>query len=356
MNKYIPWFLVIFLVLTSCASPQPQYEYEDLQMPAESYEPEVETPFPTHTPESLESPAVSATVVPIPDFAERIVLSGFGGGGINCQFEKPPAPSVTGGTMYRVTPPSPDMVDSDYGAKSYPRGAQICISGAPEDVPIAVRLTSPGQDLVLTTEVKAVPDPEDPDRVLNLLWTAYPNDGSLGGGWRAHDGFPSETVLEIWWPGALPNGIWQVEASWPGQTVYGQFEANTRILPEISLYDPRAGSEILPNFDGTPYACHRAASRDSYRIVAENFMPGSLVYLLIYDGDLEARLYFKTAFIADASGAAVLDLPLVFQPGSKYHIVGVPENVSTLTMNDGVEADRFAFSLIANAMDCFVVP
>jgi hypothetical protein len=167
----------------------------------------------------------------------------------------------------------------------------------------------------------------------------------------------------LWWPGSLAKGTWQVEVSWPGQTIYGQFVANTRNLPEISLSDPRAVSQLFPNIDATgPYTCHLALNSESHQIVAENFQAHSLIYILMYSSppytahSPETKLQFQTAIYTDENGFAVAELPPDLVPGNRYHILGVPEEVSTVTWNDGFEENAFAFTAIANAMDCFILP
>ena len=348
----------------ACIAIRPNLE--DTSLPTVQIEPTAAiTPL---TPES--EPSSTSVNVPIPDFAESIIFQSYGGGWASCSFELPAAPSVTGGTLYRVTQPLPDSSPDDPDGGSYPRGAQLCIAGAPEDQPIAVKLTSPDLNVFLTAEIKTVVDPWD-DQFLSVLWTGYPENWSLegadhvlsGGGQRGYEGFPSQVILDLWWPGSLAKGIWQVEVSWPGQTVYGQFVANTRNLPEISLSDPRAVTQLFPNIDAVgPYTCHLASDSESHQIVAENFQANSLIYILIYSSppytanSPETKLQFKTAIYTDENGFAVAELPADLVAGNRYHILGVPEEVSTVTWNDGFEENAFAFTAIANAMDCFVLP
>ena len=313
-------------------------------------------------------PSLAVTPIPIPQFEESIILYGYGGGGAFCQFPVPPAPSVIGGTVYFVEPVSEPV---HLGEHLYPRGADLCISGAPQDQPVQIKLISPDQQVSLTAEIEIRVNPLY-EFIYDVYWTGYPDSWSLENGehllgvgaGKENAESPLDVELSLWWAGFLAKGTWQVEVSWAGQTIDGEFYANTRNLPEISLYDPRFESQILPNVDGfLPYTCHMAVETGPYRAIVENASPNSLMYVLVYSispepaaGGEKASLYYQASVNTDGAGNGTVELATTFLPGGKYYVFGVPEGVSSVAWNDGFQENAFSFAAIANAMDCFIMP
>ncbi len=149
---------------------------------------------------SQPEPLSTSTPIPIPDFADSIILYGGGGGGTFCQFELPPAPSVIGGTTF---------------SEFYPRSAELCIAGVPEDEPVTIKLISPDNKISLNTEIRVSADNSD-ESALGVVWTGYPESKEyfLGADVnQANPGAPIEANLGLWWSGSLANGIWHVEVS-----------------------------------------------------------------------------------------------------------------------------------------------
>jgi hypothetical protein len=161
--------------------------------------------------------------------------------------------------------------------------------------------------------------------------------------------------LSLWWSGRLESGIWQIEASWPGQSLYGNFIANVRRLPEISLIEPRFETVIFSDVsEKADYACHLVTNTDSYWALLENFLPNAVVSIPIYHESFyfDLEKVYQTAVRTDKHGNAKVELDYPFEAGQNYFIFGVPDELTTIAD----EYNYINFSSIANAMDCFTVP
>jgi hypothetical protein len=308
-------------------------------------------------------PTLDTTPVPIPAFEKSIILYGFGGGGSFCsQFAVPPAPAVIGGTTYPVEPP---MDPTSPGTGNYPRGAELCITGAPVDQPIQVELVSPDGGITLSTQITLTQNP-DYDFAFNVDLNGIPPGGNTGvSAYREDMNSPINVEMLLWWPGLLPGGTWQARVSWVGQSLLGEFQANTRSLPEISLYDPDYKGRLFPSVGaGIPYTCRMAQTSPPYIAVAENAQTNSTVHVLLYSvladpdvGGERADLLLETDVHTDAEGNGSVELPSGGPlPAGKYFMLGVPDGVSAVSMDDGFQPNAFTFGSIANAMDCFIVP
>src|SRR5574341_746094 len=251
-------------------------------------------------------------VTPLPtssDFAQSILFFGYGGGGGGC--EHPPAPSVVGGTTYPTE-------HSDFAPgllSDYPRSAYLCLAGAPKNVQIDIELISPDKKVTLSAAVQIV----DSTRYKNTFlvrWKGYPDawaedvggDQDWLGAGAYKEGGINVASLRIWWAGMLQSGVWKIKVSWPGQSIYGDFHANTHILPEISLGDPDSQTKLFPIIDSfEPYACRPAGYDQPYSAVIEGFPPNTLVHGLVYRIESHgfnqiAHLDYQTTTNSNAQG------------------------------------------------------
>ena len=344
---------------TSEARPQPSVE---------PYVPPVANASPTNTP-----------LPPLPDFPSDILFFGFGGGGggIECG-EFSSIPSVLGGTTYPTGPADLDPTSTGSGlrgdADTYSHGAELCLAGIPKDKPIQIKFTSPNQTVTLSTTVQVVDDPDYPGNFA-VRWAGYPDtwgkDGTFlegywlvagagrQGGQNSDLNKPIMADFALWWPGGLENGLWKVEASWTGQTVYGSFDAKTHSLPELSFGDPGFDTKLFPVINSYyPYVCRLAPSEPPFFAVLATFPPNAPVYILIYgvfeEGSMRQSLslVYSTVIYSDDRGAGRIELPDKFGQNTKYYLFG--------TTNPAVQFvganNSFNISTIANAMDCFVIP
>jgi len=340
---------------TSETRPQPSVE---------PYVPPVTDVSPTNTP-----------LPPLPDFPSDILFFGYGGGSLDlyCAIF-PTLPAITGRTTYPIAPTefrSYTGVGPDF---DYPRHAELCLDGAPQDTRIELKLISPSQAVTLRTAF--IIDSKSKPGELLVSWVEYPADwandtgnifiDSFAGLSHDSNGNPTGSTfvsLQIWWAGALESGTWKIEASWPGQTVTGDFAANTHRLHEVSLGDPDFNSRIIPVINSAdPYTCRPAMYVQPFYAVVEGFAPNVPVYILVYDATpaaswgYQTALVYKTALYADAQGAGRVDLATTFQPGTMYLMFATADPAVQLTVNTDNENSVFNYAAIANAMDCFIIP
>jgi hypothetical protein len=353
-------------VLTlSCSISEPQSD-PSVEPSVEPYIPPVTDVSPTNTP-----------LPPSPDFPDDILFFGYGGGGGfgNCA-DFSSFPAVVGQINYPT-----DFVDfqsySGVGPNfDYPRRADLCLGGVPKDQRIEIKLISPSQNTILNTAIQ-IQDSKQISGDLVLYWLEYPFawtdvfhrssifiNSNAGLEWDDNQNpvGPILASLNFWWPGDLESGIWKVEVSWPGQTVYGDFMAETRRLPEVSLGEPAGNSRIVPIVNSDyPYACRPAMHEQPYFAVVEGFVANHPVYVLVYQAtqygwDYQMTLVYKAAVNTNEQGMGRVDLPFAFQRGAQYFLFATADPAVKLTVDTKMRSGVFNFTAIANAMDCFIVP
>jgi|GEM_PF-2861230 len=326
MQKRIVVLAVILFLSLGCSLffPESQNQVEPTQVPIQ-----VPTTIPTG----------AATLPPLPDFQKDIVLSGWGGGGppICYAFYNTNLPSVTS-VIGRITYPTVIADLDDTQAPDYPRGAQLCLTGVPKDESINIKFISPDQKVTLKATVQIVSD-SDPSfkNDLDVIWIGYPDFWSESNGPHLISSFadrqtgnpndlnkPIIAELDLWWPGSLESGVWMVEASWPGETIDGVFDANTRSRPEISLGDPDFQKKLFPVTGFRPYMCHLALSDQPFFAVLEAFPPSTPVYVLVYSvgaaGGRTWTLAYRAVTYSDDQGGGVVKLATNFGPDTAYYL------------------------------------
>jgi hypothetical protein len=344
---------------TSAARPQPTVEPS-----VEPYVPSVTDVSPTNTP-----------LPPLPDFPDDILSFGYGGGGFGNCADFPSFPAVVGRISYptaSVDFQSYSGLGPDFG---YPRHAELCIGGVPKDEQIEIKLISPSQNVTLNATIQ-IQDSKQISGNLILYWLEYPSAwaddrsvvfirGYAALRWDDNQNpvGPILASLNFWWPGDLESGIWKVKVSWHGQTVYGDFVAETRRLPEVSLGEPAGDSRIVPLVNSDyPYACRPAMHEQPYFAVVEGFVPNHPVYVLVYQAtrvaawDYQMTLVYKTVATANEQGVGRVDLPVTFQSGTQYFLFASADPAVNLTVNTETHKNVFNYASIANAMDCFIIP
>jgi hypothetical protein len=321
------------------------------------------------------SPATNTPLPPGPDF-DQILFFGYAGGGSagECaNFTLRSMPSVIGGTTYPTGPVDFQSYSGVGPGFEYPRHAELCLGGIPKDEIVSIKLTSPDQTVILNSSI-IVMDRKFGSNYLVVKWLDYPAD------WAEHnqniqmnsfasrqivDGAETGSILvslKIWWAGALPGGTWKAEASWPGQSVYGDFHADPRHLPEISLSDPAFNSKLFPSINSFyPYTCRPAQHAQPFSAIVEAFPPNTPVHVLVYQAvqvgmNQQLFIVYQTAILTDDHGMGRVNLPVNFDGGTKYYLLGVADPSAKLAVDAIERTNVFNFTSIANAMDCFIIP
>ena len=274
------------------------------------------------------TPTITLTntpLTPLPDF-EQVIGFGLGGGDKPClYYDGRSLPSVEGSTVF----------DNYY----YPRTAILCIWGVPFDKPLNITLTSPSRLLTLQATVQVTSSSNE------VLWLGHASSQH-----RSAAAIVSEVsaiFLNIWWPANLDSGEWQASVRWEGEEVSGIFRANTKILPEIALFDTRFDKEIIPGY----FHCHFVLPGDHLKIEGEGFPPDTLVYVLVYrslEGSDEAHFLFGKIAETNQEGSLITNYDQSLGSG-QYYVVGVTNPQEDLTDENG----NLNFEAIGNAVDCF---
>ncbi len=353
MRKCGAMFLMLVLLSLGCAPSLPATQYPTQSGPAQT---RIPTTIPTE----------AATLPPLPDLMQEINIFGVGAGGgepessLCEQFSLPSASSAIGGTTYFTERPADDFWWLTYPYTQFPRHAELCISGIPRDQLVTVTLTSSDQSTTLSAIIKITDDPESPGDLV-VMQQSSPQNRLVDGAAREIGGSLVEASISLWWAGGLPNGNWRIGVRWGSHEMYGEFSANARSLPEISLSDPESSRTL---FFTKPVAatCHWAPPVGPYVLLAEGFPANSEAIVLIYhaisirfqggtDMEFERQLPLRT----NELGSAEVMLPSVFRAGQAYFVFstapGAHSAEEMLDLNG-----RLDYPKIANAMDCFVMP
>lgn len=353
MQKHTAILLIVLFLSLGCS---PFFPGGQTQVPPE----QVPTIIPTG----------AATLPPLPDFMKYIILAGEGAGGggdsFCYPFDVPSPPSVVGGTLYSHTVQDLREWESTqhegitYTLSEYGRHAQLCIGGIPENQLITLKLVSPDGKITLTARIEVVPSSQS-EHWPDIIWEDHPESWTAA--YKDNADSPVEVKLPLWWAGALPSGIWRAEVNWPGHNFFGDFNADIRQSPEISLTDPRSRSEIFPRVRAA--SCRLGYAQTSpYTVLAENYPPNFPLYILVYHayfnnggaGPTDLELEYQTFAYTDALGSAKVDLSHMFASGEVYFILGVPPGVSNLMFDDTGWGNSLSLATIQNAIDCFQMP
>ena len=242
----------------------------------------------------------------------------------------------------------------------------------PKDEIVSIKLTSPDQTVTLNSAFKVV-DSKFGSAYLVVKRLDYPADWAEDSQNIQLNSFASRQIvdgaangpivvsLKMWWAGALPGGTWKAEASWLGQSIYGDYFAEPRHLPEISLNDPAFNSRLLPSINSDyPYTCRPAQHAQPFSAVVEAFPPNTTVHVLVYQAvqngwDQNLSIAYQTAVLTDDHGMGQVNFPVNFDVGTKYYLFGVADPSAKLAVDTSQTTKRVNFTSIANAMDCFIV-